>query len=77
MTNLQLIFVFINLTSIESRVSKTKTEGYEFIITCSKKSAENDLNEVIKRLKNEMNSDVLFLARNNTQDEGIMVIEIF
>jgi len=59
----------INLTSIESRVSKTKKEGYEFIITCSKSSSENDLNEVIKRLKNEMNSDVLLLARNNTSDE--------
>jgi phenylalanine-4-hydroxylase len=59
----------INLTSIESRVSKSRAEGYEFIITCSNNGSDGHFNEAIKRLENDMKSDVLLLARNNAADK--------
>jgi len=58
----------INLTYIESRVSQSKKNCYEFIITCQ--NTNGNISEVLGQLRNDMKSDVLLLTTDKKIEEG-------
>ncbi|CAK8683391.1 unnamed protein product [Clavelina lepadiformis] len=55
----------ISLSFIESRVSQSKTDCYEFIVSCQ--NINGHTNNIIHQLKERMGSDVLILSRDKNQ----------
>ena len=53
----------ISLSFIESRVSQSKKDNYEFVIAL--KNPNGHVNTVVEQLKKRLGSDVLVLSRNS------------
>nr|CAB3264633.1 phenylalanine-4-hydroxylase [Phallusia mammillata] len=58
----------VSLNYIESRVSQSKTDSYEFVVTCQ--NVNGQMNDVIAQLKSDLKSEVLLLTSDKKNKDG-------